>query len=180
MIRVTSVLPFDPKCDPETLEEASLRGTAVHMACEIYDLNKFFGEPPLDMSTVDPVVLPYLEGWWKFLDETGFVPTHIEHEVISEKYGYAGKIDRAGLINSRDTILDIKSGVQVKPDTWGIQLSAYLNAWCEQHEEDIHGLQHIAVQLTKEATYKIHKYDNPLDFTVFLAFLTIRKWEESS
>jgi len=124
MIRVTSVLPFDPKCDPQTLEEASLRGTAVHMACEIWDLNKFFGEPPLNMNTVDPVVLPYLEGWWKFLDETGFVPTHIEHEVISQRYDYIGHPDRFGIFpDKRLSQIEIKTGVQVKPDTWGIQTS---------------------------------------------------------
>jgi len=155
MIRVTSVLPFDPKCDPQTLEEASLRGTAVHMACEIWDKHKFFGEPPLDMNTVDPVVLPYLEGWWKFIDETGFVPTHIEHEVTSERYGYIGHPDRFGIFpDKRLSQIEIKTGVQVKPDTWGVQTSAYDNAFCEMEGLKVSPYERRVIQLTKEGTYK--------------------------
>ncbi len=178
MIRVTSVLPFDPKCDPETLEAASQRGTAVHKACEIWDRHKFFGEPELDMNTVDPVVLPYLEGWWKFLDETGFVPTHIEYPVTSERYGYVGQPDRFGIFpDKRLSQIEIKTGVKVAPDTWGLQTSAYDHAFCEMEGLKDSPYERKVVQLDKEGKYKVHTYDDPHDLTVFLAFLTIHKWK---
>ena len=43
------------------------RGTAVHLACELWDLGT------LDESTLDPVLVPYLDGWRLFMAETGAV-----------------------------------------------------------------------------------------------------------
>ena len=178
MIRVTECLPFNPQCDPETLEIASQRGTAGHLAAQISDLHKFFDGSALNMDTVDPEVLPYFKGWEKFLSETGFTPTHIELEITSEKYGYKGKLDRLGYFpDGRNAQAEIKTGVIHKPDTWGVQMAAYDNGFCEMEDIKHSPYERLAVQLTKEGTYKIHKYDDPKDFSIFLAYLTIRKWE---
>lgn len=242
MIRTTSCLPFEAQCSPEVLALANQRGIATHKAAQIYALNKFFGGRPLNMDTVHEDVLPYYKGFEKFMLETGFIPTHVEQEVVNEAYGYAGRIDFIGMLQERYTFLELKTGPPSKmqklyadceecegageinvacpecnnqhesncnlcegigegllqiciscdgdgkgkvleeighPDTWGVQLEAYLRAWCEQTGEKTAKYQRIAVQLTREENYRIHTYNSKGDFSIFLAYLTIKKWRDS-
>lgn len=90
------------------------RGTAVHEATALFD------EGVLDESELDPRLIGYVDAWKKFRTDSAFKPTEIEKIVLSERYGYAGTIDRDGI--------DIKTGA---PCPWHeLQAAAYWYALC--------------------------------------------------
>ena len=100
LISVTQCLPKSPHM--KTDEHYGVKGTYVHDACRLYLLND------LDESTLDPVLVPYLDALKKFLHD-------------SKGMGMTG-------------IWDIKSGAPT-PCT-KLQLSAYIelvNGNCPMH-----------------------------------------------
>lgn len=140
-------------------------GKAVHLACQLYD------EGILDESTVDPVVLPYLEGWKKFLEESGFLPIVIERSFESEILGFAGTPDRYGTLNGDEVILEIKSGAIYF--TTGIQLAAQDLLF--QHAMSLHAKKRFALQLTARGKYKLTPFTSDHDHRHFLACLAIHQ-----
>jgi ATP-dependent exoDNAse (exonuclease V) beta subunit len=165
---VTQVLKianeFD-KIDKQTLSKAAKFGTAVHKMTELYDLGV------LNMETVAVVLLPYLDGWKKFLSDTNFKPLEIECRIAS-KLGYAGTFDRLGYLDNKLTLVDIKTGSTLQRST-ALQLAAYKHAYEEIYKKKIQ--QRIAIQL-KPCSYVLKLYSNPTDFLTFINFLTVYKW----
>jgi hypothetical protein len=106
---------------PESLLIASrIRGTAVHLACELDDLGE------LDEDKLDEELWPYLGAWRSFKKSSGFVPEAIERRLYHKSLFYAGTIDRIGRLRSgRQIVLDIKTGG--KYARYRVQLAAYLN-----------------------------------------------------
>lgn len=94
------------------------RGTAVHLATQYDD------EGTLDESTLDPVIMPYVEAWRKFKVEMGFQPIHIERRLARIGHpSFAGTIDRVCMVGGFRWILDIKSGAEADADP--LQLAGY-------------------------------------------------------
>lgn len=71
-------------------EAARLRGSYAHIACALED------QGMLDWSTLDAVLVPYVEAWVRFKRESGFVPEIIETPMLNESYLYAGTPDVIG------------------------------------------------------------------------------------
>ena len=147
------------------MDRASKFGTAVHKATELYDLGR------LDYDSLDAALMPYLEAWIKFLNDTGFKIECIEEKIYSQ-FGYAGTLDRIGYLNGKLTLLDIKTTTSIMK-TNALQLAAYKNAWQEMHDKTID--QIVCVQL-KPLKYSMKKYNDPNDFMMFLQFLNVYKW----
>lgn len=133
------------------------RGTAVHSACEYYD------QGDLDMESLDPVLVPFVETYQRFLTETGAKVLEIEKEVVVEDLGYVGHYDRVYDIDAYLWLTDIKSGA---PANWhGVQLAAYRNGG---------GLQYRRAGLyLNPPSYKFVPYTDRADFQIFKAALTI-------
>lgn len=145
----------------DVLQRAAIRGTAVHRACELLDLDT------LDESTIDAEIGAYLEGYKAFLRDTGFQPARIEQRVFHPQYIYAGTLDRTGTINGHLVVLDFKTGIML--DGHRAQLAAYTMALPMPRRYRRFGLQ-----LTSEGSYRIHEFpirDLALDFNVFLGAL---------
>lgn len=144
-------------------------GTAAHSACWYED------EGDLDRSTVAPEVEGYLGAWVKFRQETGFVPRLIEQRGIAVmagmQYGYT--LDREGLLNGRDTLLEIKctAGVEI---SWGPQLAAYEAALRAQ---DGKMRQRVAVHLGPDGKYGLLRYSQVSDYQAFQAALMLEYWK---
>ena len=154
------------KVPDDVLRRAQERGTAVHTACELYDRDK------LDYASLDPVVWPYLEAWIKFKQQTGFLVKFSE-TIVYSRHGYAGRLDRIGMMNNTPAIIDIKTSKIISQAT-GVQTAAYLNA-C--HEMMITSFakkyKRFAIHLYDDGKYEIEPYDSPQDWPVFLAALQI-------
>jgi len=149
----------DTWLDPSALE----RGTAVHEATQFYD------EGDLDESTLDPVVVPYLDGWKKFRADTGceivFIETDVEHPTLF----YKGRPDRGLIVNDRFFITDIKSGSVA---FWHrIQLALYAMAYGAMN--DTGNPRRAGVILPGNGNYSFVEYKDRDDYTVAKAIITL-------
>jgi hypothetical protein len=161
------------------LEAAREFGSAVHLACQLYD------EDNLNEKTLDHNLRPYLDAWVKFEkdtgfeiiefeEDTGFVIIENENPICSPKYRFAGTPDRVGRLDCL-TIVDIKSTAELSPAI-GIQTAGYQIAWNETHEEKVK--KRIAVLLQPDGKYKIESYKDKNDTNVFLAALSVFNWKK--
>jgi hypothetical protein len=153
----------NPFITPQILEAARDFGTHVHLATHLHDMET------LDEAALDPALVPYLAGWKSFLFETGFTVTHSEEIVHNPRYGYAGMLDRRGLLAKRRWIIDIKSGAV--PWTVGFQTAAYQEAIPAEERPK----NRLAVQLLPTGKYRLHEQKDAGDFQIFLSALNIFK-----
>jgi hypothetical protein len=151
----------------EALERAGQFGSAVHVACELYD------KGTLDMSTVDISLIPYLEAWIKFTKTMQVQILKIEQPVYSKRYWYAGTLDRIATIQGKLSIIDIKSSATIYP-SMKIQLAAYKVAYDEMNAEKIK--ERIIVQLLKTGEFKIEPCKDESDMNTFLCAVVVSKW----
>lgn len=155
----------------EIMAEASARGTAVHLACELYD------NDDLDEESLDPALRPYLDAWIKFRAEHSFTPRLNEKQVFHTTLRYAGTLDKEGDLAGKATIVDIKTTATLSPVV-GIQLSAYEEAL--KSEPDYTGprkLARAAVQLKGDGNYKLHHYKDSTDWSAFVGLINVSAWK---
>lgn len=143
----------------QNLEYARGRGLAVHKAIEIFNLGKEFAEP------LDPVIVPYLDAWEKFISETGMEITATEQHLDHPRLHYAGTFDARGHKGREKWLLDVKA-VNVLSRATGVQLAAY-----EQLTGEV--LRRAAVQVKPDGTYVFQEYDSRSDWPIFVSCLTI-------
>lgn len=152
--------------DKRLLEKAGRFGTAVHKATELYD------KGTLDIDSVDNALVPYLEGWKKFLKDTNF-QTFDSESIVASKLGFAGTYDRVGNFNNKLTLLDIKT-TAIVPKTTCLQLAAYTQAFEEMNHKKIQ--QRMCVRL-KPMDYKLDIFHGQqYDFLMFKKFLDVYRW----
>lgn len=147
---------------PDVLAAAGERGTAVHLACELDD------EDDLDESTLDPVLVPYLDAWRLFKQQKKVRILAIEARVFHSALRYAGTLDRDIEMDEEPGILDLKATAVMSPIT-GPQTAAY--AHCTPGKRRRFGLQ-----LRKDGTYRLTEFKDPSDLTCFMSLLNIHNW----
>ena len=153
----------------DVLDRARRFGTAVHRATELFD------KGTLDEDRLDGSIKPYLDAWKCFLKDFQASVIKTELSVGSDKYKYAGMIDKIAIIqNKYVALIDIKTGV-VSP-TAALQTAAYKQAFDETADEKIE--RRLVVKLDKTGRYFITVYKDEFDINVFLACLQIKRWKE--
>jgi hypothetical protein len=171
---VTAILRYGGLIDYHFLSaehrEACLkRGRAVHRSTQRDD------ERRLAEESLDAEVLGYLQGWRAFKRDYGFTPRLIEHRVYNLRRGYAGTLDRVGVIrDGTELILDIKTGEA--PNATRYQLSAY--AACLPHPR---ALLRRAVELHEDGGYRVIAFETSdylRDLSVFFTALDLFKTRE--
>ena len=144
------------------------RGKYIHKATELYDRDE------LDEDRLDPQIRPYLEAYVKFKSDTGFLVRLIEHKLYHPQYLFAGRIDRTGILNGVEDLIDIKSGVKV--DTDELQGAGYWEL-CRANNISIRKV--FDLYLHENGTYSLVEIKNPKSLLpVFLACLKITQWKE--
>ena len=154
------------------LEYARIRGTYIHKACELWD------KKDLKIETLSPALIPYLEGWKKFLKDykLKFTPGYIEIPLRSTKWGFAGMPDRLPKkLEGKLTLIDIKSEAVVQKVT-ALKLAAYQILIEDNFAVKIK--QRWAVQLTNKGNYNIVPFKVSTDTNTFLCALSVYKWKE--
>lgn len=178
---VTSVLrdlSIMKRLDPVMLVQAADRGRRVHKTIELYckdDLNE--GQLPSEL-------VPYLRAWKRFVDDRDFEFIYGEQIVFSERWGYAGTFDLFGTWKSTGKrrpmiLLDVKSGAA--DPVHGPQTAAYLEATLEMDLLGIprrHTPQRAALRLQPNGYYQVDDYMDPMDWSTFLAALTVHKFKD--
>lgn len=116
---VTGILKSAGLIDPSFFSAYSAqRGTYAHLAVH------YLNQGALDEDGLDPVIKPYVDGYKKFLSETGFSVEKSEEHLYSEEIGFAGTTDLIGHFpDGRRAVIDIKTSSYV---TWHeCQIAAY-------------------------------------------------------
>jgi len=174
MIRVTEALQSAGLIDfsrvrEDIMERAQAFGTAAHKACELHDKGS------LNFASLSGPLIPYLEGWKKFLKDYNITidPNEMEKRFVSKKWGFSGTPDRWPLIGRKRTVVDIKTCTVMYAPT-AIQTAGY-QILLEETGIKIH--QRWGVQLNEKGTYKVEPYTDPADRTVFLSCLNVCKWK---
>lgn len=140
-------------------EQARQRGTYVHMATHYVD------EDDLAEETVDPRYLGYLRAYQRFLYTVRPTWEYVEHRVHDPLAGYAGTLDRAGRVNSRRMVVDIKTGAYA---TAGLQTAAYRRCLPEPHTWG-----RAALKLNADGSFTFNELTDRRDEARFLAALTV-------
>jgi len=97
-------------------------GRAGHEATSLYDAGR------LNLATLDPRLIPALDCYRDFLEVTRFKVRANEKPLYSRRHGFCTRIDRAGIMNFRFGIVELKFGTSVDWSTEQ-QLSAHQVAW---------------------------------------------------
>lgn len=155
------------------LKHAADRGTAVHYGTELYD------EDNLDWDSLTPELLPYIEAWVDFRASTGFKPQRIEERIFHPGLFYAGTLDRTGYIDGELAVLDIKTSKTLYP-TVGMQLAAYAEAMNASNPTAEKHTGRYAVQLKSDGTWKLQRYTDKSDWSVFVALRTLVGWADTN
>lgn len=108
----------------EVLRQAARRGSQVHEYAELID----YGMEANDLE-VEPELVGYVTAYTRFLRDYKPEWELIEKPLYSLDMGYAGTLDRYGIIDGEKTIVDIKTSSSASRATriaWAVQLEAYL------------------------------------------------------
>lgn len=169
--QVLELLEDWEKVPRHLLEAARLFGQHVHEACALLVRGK------LDWASLDPALVPYLEGAQRFLRESGVKVIASELRIAHKTLRYAGTLDILGEIRGQTGLFDFKSGIV--PRTVGPQTAAYVGA-----HQDTYGIRvnrRYCVQLSPELPngYKVHALNEPADWHTFLSALNIHRWKHA-
>lgn len=146
-----------------TLDTAAERGTQIHKATEMLD--------KLGEAEIDDEYAPYLNAYIQFLREHAVQWTQIERRMYHPGKGYAGTIDRFGLVDGAPTLLDIKSVSSVKKTVVKAQLNGYEDM---RRANGMDVAQRLCcLHLKRDGKYTL--YDVPFDAAEFEACLTLHK-----
>jgi hypothetical protein len=164
---------------PENPSEAFLfageRGTAVHRATELEDLRR------LDVASVDPRIVGYVEGWRAFKRESGWLNVEAPEVVVADPdAGFATKVDRVGTMESQrlqTVVLNIKTGA--KQPWWPIQSAGEASAYGATVGTTPSALFRRSLQLFDDGRFMLHPaYTDRNDFKVWNAATIIAAWRE--
>jgi hypothetical protein len=156
----------------EVLERKREIGEAVHAATEL-DV-----QGNLDEDSIHEVVLPYFDGYRRFVNELKPKTIACEQMVYHPTYRYAGTIDWIVDIAGEVWLLDTKSSATMHPAT-ALQTAAYMEAYCAERDLP-RNMRRGGLHLTGDGNYRIHHYRSPMDFTVFLGLLNFHKWRQAA
>lgn len=143
------------------VDNAAVRGTAVHKATEILDK---YGK-----AEITEDIAPYLKAYIAFRKEHKCEWEKIEYATCHPGKLYAGTLDRIGTVDGKLTVLDIKTTGTIDPQhraLYGAQLNLYRKMLPEKAIEKLYVLQ-----VKKDGTYKL--YDLPIDDAVADACITL-------
>lgn len=159
--------------DPNAAAIARERGTLVHQEAMLFDYTNSFS------SDIDSDCAPYLEAYVQFVRDYKPGWELIEHQMGNKTLGFAGTLDRFGLIDGEYAILDIKTSYKVDMPSLSAQLTAYRSLlykeylpakWDEILEK---GLNLYGLQLMRDGKYRLYKCDESVGDILFQSCLKI-------
>jgi hypothetical protein len=99
------------------LEQAALRGTAVHAAAESLDT--------VGTASIEEDYAPYLTAYRDFLSVHQIDWSLIEKPLYHPQLHYAGTIDRYGMVDGKWTLVDLKTTYTLQKKLCTAQLNFY-------------------------------------------------------
>jgi hypothetical protein len=148
------------------LEEASVRGSAVHRIIEMSDMGQLIECPEWARG--------YLSAWERFLIEKSVCILECETIIFNEKLRYAGTLDRVALVSGKTYILEIKT-TQEEMRGHQIQTAGYKLAYKPSVVNRCPVLR-AAVYVRADGTYSFKEHTRPGAENVFLSALQVYRW----
>ena len=142
------------------LDNAADRGTKVHKAVE--NIARY------GSCEVTEDIEPYVRAYVQFLKDKRPQWLKVEHAMYSDALGYAGTMDRYGVIDGRRLVVDVKSNSQIKVPIVGAQLNGY-DILAEENGLPADGVA--VLHLMKNGLYRFKEL--PIDSASFMACLTL-------
>lgn len=182
ILSVTQVLESAGLIDYAGAPQAALDyksdiGTAVHSAVHALATPS---EGELNWETVDPRCTPYIVGFEKFVEETGWTASLVEYQnCVKLQQGEVGfKTDQVGLIGGLSAVLEVKCTLDPE-NSWPIQLAGYVQCLLALgfKPQGSPAYKRLAVQLKPDATYKLHIFDERSDLYVWQWALALATWK---
>ena len=163
----------------EVLEAARVRGTLVHSLTAGIDMDLMSLEDALEDAEKCDLV-GYIKAWEAFKRDVGDSFWEVETKVYSERYNYAGTLDRVMYLRGiGSTVVDIKTG-GLMPE-YALQTAAYAQAYSEHADERALPIKRrMVVQLRSDGSYNTCTHANKLDLPAFIAALTLKQWREQN
>ena len=168
-------------------DAAAVLGTRIHAAIERFNI-AIGAEEPYDLYTLEPDLLPYVEGYAQWFNANVREVVAVEQMVWSE-HGYAGTLDAALVLmdDPAPVLVDLKSS-KFNPQypnprpIWRLQSSAYQVALLERTGIACTRRAVVQVPSNDPGTVKFHEFErssNRPDWEGFLAALKLYQWNAS-
>lgn len=160
--------------DPNMALIARERGSAVHEATVMYDCS---GEIP---DGFPAEYAPYLEAYVQFVRDYKPGWELIEHQMGNATLGFAGTLDRFGVIDDKWCILDIKTSYKVDIPSLSAQLAAYHDLLLNEQFERLENanIRHLGLQLMRTGKYRLYETDYEKGCDLFYSCRRIYKITE--
>jgi len=157
---------------PDRLEHAANRGKLAHAVTAAMDLGQHvdLDDPKLSPYCEPAELKPYIAAYEKFRADTDFVPELVEQSVKNLRFRYAGTLDRYGLLNGQQALIDLKCSVSL-PWWVGCQLAGYEIALREGWVDG--PVRRFALRLKPDGNYHLKPYTDLSDATKFMAAVTV-------
>lgn len=160
------------KINPAVLEHAAMKGTLVHEWCEMFDYD-------CADEVIPAEIVPYCQAYADFIRDYRPRWEKIEEIVYNPYVGYCGTLDRYGLIDGNESVVDIKT--IASPSTKNnisvcCQTAAYAAAVSQTWV-----IERYALYLKPDATYRLldcREYEKKHDFDGYEMFLDCYKLHE--
>jgi hypothetical protein len=166
-IGITRCLAMSGVTDYSFVQEDDLwRGSEVHRIINLA------AKGTLDRRSVPKELLGYLSARDAFCRETGYVTLLTEENVQNKELGLRGRIDDAGLMHGKPTLVEYKSGGIQPAVALQLCLGGYLHnpsRWFGRY----------AVQLKADGSYTVKCFALmtwPADLATALACVRVAKW----
>lgn len=151
--------------DPNVLDRAAKRGTAIHNAVENFTE---FG-----IRDIAPQYAGYFESflqWWELRKPE---PLAMEHKVYHKILRYAGTADLICVIGGRLTLVDYKSSAQVNSKLCAVQLEGYDRAF---ESQGVKVEDRLILHLSKSGYQEVPFQRNSKCWSVLSSLMTIRNY----
>ena len=100
-------------------DDAARRGSQIHALCALYDYEHDL------LNGIERDISPYFDAYIGFLRDYRPEWELIEHPMGSEHLGFAGTLDRYGIIDGKYCLLDIKTSSHLHKVPLSAQLAGY-------------------------------------------------------
>lgn len=163
------------------VQQAAARGSRVHELCALYDMDALPDE-------IESEIVGYVKAWAAFCRDYKPVWQYIErplHGEIDAGHPFAGTLDRIGVIDGSNRVVDIKTTSNLdRPSKVSLccQIAGY--EWlADLNDIPMYYSSGLGVQLFKTGEYRAHKvYDieSKYDFSGAEMFHQLRKLHKIS
>jgi hypothetical protein len=155
------------------LEYKRVLGTAVDLACHYLD------KRVLDEEKLSEPLVPFVEGYKKFCEITGFEVDEEKSAVpmFSKKLSFCGTNDMVGLLEGELVLIDRKATWKIYKAV-GIQTAGY-KILCEENF-GVKIKKRFALQLKETGNYELEQFKDPQDQNLFLACLALHYWKKKN